>query len=58
MRNFTIVEAEQRTPAWFAARAGRLTASRAKDMLAAIKTGEAAARRDLRIQLVVERLTG
>ncbi len=58
MRNFTVVEAEQRSPAWFAARAGRLTGSRASDMLATIKTGEAAARRDLRTQLVVERLTG
>lgn len=57
MRNFTICEAEQRSPAWFQARAGRLTGSRATDMLATIKSGEAAARRDLRAQLVVERLT-
>lgn len=49
---------EQRTPEWFAARVGKLTGSRASDMLATIKTGEAAARRDLRVQLVVERLTG
>lgn len=56
--NFTIIEAEQRSPEWFAARAGRLTGSRAGDMMAKIKTGEAAARRDLRLQLVVERLTG
>jgi hypothetical protein len=58
MRNFTVCSAEQRSPAWFAARAGRLTGSRAGDMLATIKSGEAAARRDLRTQLVVERLTG
>jgi hypothetical protein len=58
MRNFTVVQAEQRSPAWKQARAGRLTASRARDMLAPIKSGEAAARRDLRVQLVVERLTG
>lgn len=56
-RAFTIVEAEQRSPEWFAARLGRLTGSRAADMLATIKSGEAAARRDLRVQLVVERLT-
>lgn len=56
--NFTIVTAEQRSPEWFTARCGRLTGSRASDMLATIKTGEAAARRDLRTQLVVERLTG
>jgi hypothetical protein len=55
---FTIVETAQRSPEWFAARAGRLTASCAKDMLATIKSGEAAARRDLRTRLVVERLTG
>jgi hypothetical protein len=58
MRNFTICEAEQRSPEWFAARLGRLTGSRAADMLATIKTGEAAARRDYRMQLVCERLTG
>lgn len=58
MRPFTVIEAEQRSPAWKKARAGRLCASRAKDMLATITKGEAAARRDLRVQLVVERLTG
>ncbi len=58
MRNFTVIDAEQRSPAWFAARLGRLTGSRAADMLATIKTGEAAARRDYRTQLVCERLTG
>lgn len=58
MRSFTVVDAEQRSPEWFAARLGRLTGSRAADMLATIKAGEAAARRDLRMQLVCERLTG
>lgn len=57
-RPFTIIDAPQRSPEWFAARLGRLTGSRAADMLATIKSGEAAARRDLRIQLVCERLTG
>lgn len=52
-----IVDVPQRSPEWFAARLGRLTGSRAADMLATIKSGEAAARRDLRVQLVVERLT-
>ena len=38
---------------------GRLTGSRAADLLATLKRGgEAAARRQLRAQLVVERLTG
>jgi hypothetical protein len=58
MRNFHIVTADQRSPEWKQARCGRLTASRAKDMLATIKSGEAAARRDLRLQLVLERITG
>jgi hypothetical protein len=49
---------DQRVPEWYAARVGRLTGSVAGDMLARIKTGEAAARRDLRTRLVVERLTG
>jgi hypothetical protein len=35
-----------------------LCASDAADMLAKIKTGEAAARRDLRLRLTIERLTG
>ena len=54
---FDILTTEQRTPEWYQARLGRLTASRASDMLATIKSGEAAARRDLRLQLVCERLT-
>lgn len=58
MRPFTVIDAEQRSPAWFAARLGRLTGSRASDVLATIKSGEAAARRDLRMQLVCEILTG
>lgn len=57
MKAFTVIDTEQRSPEWFAARLGRLTGSRAADMLATIKSGEAAARRDLRMQLVCERLT-
>lgn len=55
---FTLCLADQRTEEWRAARCGRLTGSRAGDMLASIKSGEAAARRDYRMQLVCERLTG
>lgn len=58
MRPFIIIGAEQRSPAWFAARVGRLTGSCAGDMLATIKSGEAAGRRNLRLRLVLERLTG
>lgn len=58
MSRFTIIEAEQRSDAWKAARVGRLTGSNAGKMLAKIKSGEAADRRNLRLQLVLERLTG
>lgn len=57
MSRFTIIECEQRTPEWYAARAGRATASKADAVMAKIKSGEAAARRDYRLQLAVERLT-
>jgi hypothetical protein len=54
-----VLPVAQRTPEWFAARCGSLTGSRAADMCARLKSGtEAAARRDLRTRLVVERLTG
>lgn len=49
---------EQQSPEWFLSRLGFATASRAKDILATIKSGEAAARRDYKMQLVTERLTG
>lgn len=55
---FTVIDAPQRSPAWAAARLGRLTSSRAADMLAVIKSGEAAGRRNLRVQLALERITG
>lgn len=58
MSRFTIIDCEQRSDEWFAARAGRATASKADAVLAKIKSGEAAARRDYRLQLAVERLTG
>lgn len=48
----------QRSPEWFALRSGRVTGTAAGDMLAKIKSGEAAARRDLRTRLVCERITG
>jgi len=54
---FTVIDAEQRSEAWYQARLGCLCASDAGKMLATIKSGEAAARRDLRIRLVCERLT-
>ena len=53
-----IVDFEQGTPEWLEARAGKVTASRIADVPAKIKSGEAAARRDYRAQLVAEILTG
>lgn len=46
---------EQRTEEWFAARLGKVTASRIKDVMAGKTT---AARRNYMAQLVVERMTG
>ena len=57
MRNATIVQCEQRSPEWYRGRLGRVGSSDATNMLASIKSGEAAVRRDLRMRLVVERLT-
>ena len=48
----------QGSEAWFAQRLGRVTASRVVDVLAKLKTGEAAARANYRAELVAERLTG
>lgn len=59
--NYTIVDVGQGTPAWYAARVGRVTSSRAEDATAApTRKGvtELKARMDYRIQLVAERLTG
>jgi hypothetical protein len=59
-RAFRIVDVAQGTPEWLAARCGLLTGSAAADVLAEVKTKgkEAADRRNLRVKLVVERLTG
>lgn len=43
---------------WRAARAGKITASRFADVMAKIKTGEAATRRAYRWEILTERLTG
>lgn len=52
-------EVAQRSPEWHALRLGRVTSSRAADMLAARKDKtEAAGRRNLRVQLMLERLVG
>ena len=58
MSRYILSEHEQGSDPWKLDRAGKATGSRASDILAKIKTGEAAARRDYRVQLVTERLTG
>lgn len=52
-----LLEIEQRTDEWYQARLGKATASRFKDVLTTIKSGESAARRNYKAELVVERLT-
>jgi putative phage-type endonuclease len=49
---------EQGTPEWHEQRRGHATASRASDILAELKSGEAASRKNYRTELIVERLTG
>lgn len=49
---------EQRTDEWYAARLGKVTASRIADMMAKTKTGWGASRANYAAQLVCERLTG
>jgi len=53
-----LVECTQGTPDWLQARAGHVTSSRVADVLARIKTGEAATRRNYKAQLVAEILVG
>ena len=56
---FTVIDADQRSAEWFAARCGRLTGSVAADMLAKLRgKGEAADRRNLRVRLALERVLG
>ena len=49
---------EQRSDEWFAARMGRVTASRIADVMARTKTGCSASRANYMAQLIAERLTG
>lgn len=49
---------KQRSPEWFAARCGCIGASSIADVLATVRSGEAASRANLRTRLVVERITG
>lgn len=53
-----VIDCQQGAPDWFASRMGLATASNFGAILATIKSGEAADRRNYRARLVVERLTG
>lgn len=56
---FTVIDAPQRSEAWYAARAGRLTGSVVSEALAKLKDGKpAASRRNLALRLMLERVTG
>lgn len=48
----------QGSPEWFAARLGKVTASRVADVIAKTKTGYSASRKNYAAELIVERLTG
>lgn len=48
----------QGTPEWFAARAGKVTASRVADLIAKTKSGYSTSRQNYAAELLCERLTG
>jgi len=54
----TILRMDQGSDDWFAARCGRVTASRVADVVARTKSGYSASRANYMAQLVCERLTG
>ena len=49
---------EQRSDDWFAARLGKVTASKIADVMATTKSGPSASRKNYMAQLLTERLTG
>ena len=49
---------EQGTDEWKKLRLGKVTASRVSDVMSKVKSGESASRRNYKMDLVVERLTG
>lgn len=53
-----VFDVDQGSPQWFACRAGIATASNFAAVMATVKSGEAAERRNYRARLVVESITG
>jgi predicted phage-related endonuclease len=60
MRQFNVIDAQQRSMEWYAARAGRLTGSMAHTILmqGKKKGEESKTRRDYKLQLIEERIGG
>lgn len=58
MSRYIVCEHEQGTPEWFADRLGMVTGSVVPAVFATVKSGEAATRADLRMTLLLERITG
>lgn len=57
--SYTIIDCEQRTDMWYAARAGRFTGSVAYDAMHTIRSGAfGAGRKHLRMRLALERVIG
>lgn len=52
------IDCVQQSPEWFAARCGKVTASRIADLMAKTKTGWGASRANYMAELVAERLSG
>lgn len=58
-RRFTVIDCEQQSHEWKAARIGRVTSSHAAELLAKGRNGaEAVGKRNLRIRLALERIAG
>jgi putative phage-type endonuclease len=53
-----VIDFPQGSAEWLASRAGRVTASRISDVMAKIKSGESADRKNYRAQIVAEIMTG
>jgi len=58
MHEVNYSDVEQGTKEWLDLRMGKMSASRAKDLLATVKYGEAAMYKNYRAELTVERITG
>jgi putative phage-type endonuclease len=58
MNSPTLILCDQRSDEWRALRTGKVTASRINDVLAEIKKGEAATRRNYKAEIIAETLTG